>query len=143
MEVNEDGEDAVAAARLAKKLSQKALFDSSHDRMKGRGGMEGDDDEEEGEEGGGGEWNVEGDGGADGAADGGGGGAAPSTSALKPGQELFAEDPYILEVREQQKRQRKLNLDFVDGKIGGAVDEENGRGRKGGGSRDAWDAGKG
>ena len=37
-------------------------------------------------------------------------------------------------MREQQKRQRKLNLDFVDGKIGGAVDEENGRRRKGGGN---------
>ena len=43
--------------------------------------------------------------------------ASVSSSALKPGQELFAEDPFIVEVRRKQKAQREINLDFANGII--------------------------
>ena len=127
-------EEAAAAARMAAKLSQKARFNAGHDQRR-LGGGEGDDGDD-------------GDGGGEGAGDaegrdGGGakgeeGGGDASTSALKPGQELFAEDPFITEVRRQQKAQRAVNLDFIEGRIGGAAgvtsrgagagaDEENAR----------------
>ena len=42
--------------------------------------------------------------------DGGGGGGG--ASALKPGQELFEEDPFIVETRKAQNAQRQRNADF-------------------------------
>jgi hypothetical protein len=50
---------------------------------------------------------------------GGGMGGGASTSALKPGQELFAEDPFIIAQRAAAKAQRKVNVDFLIGKISG------------------------
>ena len=112
-------EEKAAAERMAKKVAQKAQFDSLHDRTKhrggdGEGGDEGmDDADEDGAAGAGGDKD-----GAAGAAAGGGAGAT-SSSALKPGQELFAEDPFIVEVRRRQKAQRQVNLDFAAGIING------------------------
>lgn len=82
-----EGEDDAnpSAARMAQKLAKKAEFDNSYD-----------------ERGGGGEGNAEADADADADADvtaegEGASGGGTVTSTLKPGQELFAEDPFILQ----------------------------------------------
>jgi hypothetical protein len=79
MEAEQEDE---TAARMAKKLAQKAQFDNQYDDQ-GHMVDGGDHDGEAREQ-------------ADTEAD--NGRANAVTSELKPGQELFAEDPFILEV---------------------------------------------
>ena len=82
----EDGMNPSAAALLAKKLAKKAEFDNSYDER--GGGGEGNAEADADADADAADMNAEGEGTA-------GGGTV--TSTLKPGQELFAEDPFILQ----------------------------------------------
>jgi hypothetical protein len=111
-EDEEDGEAREAERRRQLKLKQKASFDSTYD-SRGRK-EEPMEEEEEGDVADAGEGGKGG-----GGKSGGGMGGGASTSALKPGQELFAEDPFIIAQRAAAKAQRKVNVDFLIGKISG------------------------
>ena len=103
-----DPDAAAAAARLQRKLQQKAKFDRAHD-AKRRG--DGDDDEE------GGDGDDDDDEGGDGAAGGGGGGGGGNvtTSALNgPGALCGGR----IHSRGAARAQRDINLDFARGVIG-------------------------
>jgi ribosome biogenesis protein BMS1 len=90
------GEEDEAAARTRRKLEKKARFDSGYDDTEGgeEGAEEGGDEAGEEEEG--------------------AAGAPAGASALRPGQELFAEDPWIVEQRRMQAEQRRRNKEFAD-----------------------------
>jgi hypothetical protein len=113
---DEDDEAKEADRRRQLKLKQKASFDSTYDS---RGRKEEPMEEEEGDVADAGEGGKGG-----GGKSGGGMGGGASTSALKPGQELFAEDPFIIAQRAAAKAQRKVNVDFLIGKISGSGDTD-------------------
>ena len=88
-------------ARRRRKIEKKARFDAGYDDGDADGEGEGEGEGESGDE--------EGPGGAPE-----GGAAGGGSSALRPGQELFQEDPWIIEQRRVQAEQRRRNKEFAD-----------------------------